>query len=113
MATPSEELAEMDRVIHEPARLALTTALLSCDGADFLFLQKLIGLTKGNLSSHLNKLQTAGIVAITKSGAGRTARTWVALTDEGRAATARHWKRLDQLKHLAENGLPDQAPYEE
>lgn len=112
MATPSEELAEMDRVIHEPARLALTTALMSCDGSDFLFLQKLIGLTKGNLSSHLTKLQAAGIVAITKSGAGRTARTWVALTDEGRAATARHWKRLDQLKDLAEDGLSDRAPHD-
>ncbi|MQA95048.1 MAG: transcriptional regulator [Streptosporangiales bacterium] len=105
MAEPSEELAEIDRIIHEPARLALTTALLSVEGADFLFLQSLTGLTKGNLSSHLHKLEAAGIVAITKTGAGRTARTWIALTPSGRAATTRHWERLDQLRHLARGNL--------
>ncbi|MFC4561065.1 transcriptional regulator [Nocardiopsis mangrovi] len=110
MAAPAEELGDFDRVIHEPARLALTTALLSVEGADFLFLQNLTGLTKGNLSSHLSKLNGAGFVAFTKSGAGRTARTWVALTPEGRKATIRHWKRLDQLKHLADGELADPDP---
>lgn len=107
MSQPSPELADIERIIHEPARLALTTALLGVEGADFVFLQNLTGLTKGNLSSHLHKLDAAGIVAITKSGAGRTARTWVALTPAGRAATTRHWRHLDQLKDLAQGNLTD------
>lgn len=102
MASPFEEIAELDRVIHEPARLALTTALLSCESADFLFLQNLTGLTKGNLSSHLHRLESAGIVEITKVGAGRRGKTWVALTEAGRVAVSVHWRRLDQLKHLAD-----------
>jgi DNA-binding MarR family transcriptional regulator len=95
----------MDRLIHEPARLALTTALTSGAGADFVFLQTLTGLTKGNLSSHLHKLQDAGVVAITKTGAGRAARTWVSLTPQGHEAVSRHWRRLEELKNLAEGGL--------
>lgn len=96
----------LDRVIHEPARLLITTVLQSVSGADFVFLQNLSGLTKGNLSSHLNKLEQAGYVAITKTGAGRRARTWVELTGAGRAAAAEHWKHLDGLRALAD--APDE-----
>ncbi|GAB3485438.1 transcriptional regulator [Nocardiopsis coralliicola] len=98
-------LPDIDKVIHEPARLTVATALLAADGADFRFLQTLTGLTKGNLSSHLHKLQDAGIVALTRSGAGRTARTWVELTPDGRTAVARHWEQLDRLRGLAQGGL--------
>ena len=57
MPAPFEHIAELDRLIHEPARLAILTALRACRTADFLFLQRLTGLSNGNLSSHLAKLE--------------------------------------------------------
>ena len=58
-----EEVGELDRTIHEPARLAILTVLSAADSADFVYLQRATGLTKGNLSSHLTKLEAAGLVA--------------------------------------------------
>ena len=62
MKPPFKSLAELDRMIHDPSRLAILTALSSCRSADFLYLQRLTGLSKGNLSSHLAKLEDAGLV---------------------------------------------------
>ena len=95
-----EELANIDRLVHEPARLAILTALATCASADFLFLQRLTGLTKGNLSSHLAKLEEGGMVAITKSFSGKVPHTDVALTVQGRVAITAHWHQLEQLSQL-------------
>ena len=59
MSQPEEDLV-LDRLIHEPGRLAILTVLSSVRDADFVFLQRATGLTKGNLSSHLTKLEDAG-----------------------------------------------------
>jgi|SRR5687767_9041766 DNA-binding transcriptional ArsR family regulator len=64
--TPFERLASFDRLVHEPARLAILTALSACEKADFVFLRSLTRLTKGNLSSHLSKLEHAGLVSLEK-----------------------------------------------
>ncbi|HEX9068610.1 MAG TPA: transcriptional regulator [Ktedonobacterales bacterium] len=93
-----EELAGIDRLVHEPARLAILTALANCTSADFLFLQRLIGLTKGNLSSHLAKLEEAGLVSIEKSFAGKVPHTSVRITESGRVAVTRHWEQLERLR---------------
>ena len=98
MAAPFEQLAELDRLIHEPARLSLLTALSVCRSADFLYLQRLTGLSKGNLSSHLAKLEASGLVAIEKEFIAKTPNTKIALTRSGRAAIDRHWKELDKLR---------------
>jgi DNA-binding MarR family transcriptional regulator len=79
-------LADIDKVIHEPARLALTAILSVVESADFLYLQRETGLTKGNLSSHLAKLEESGYVAIEKTYRGRVPLTLVRLTDAGAAA---------------------------
>ena len=79
-------LPELDRLIHEPARLALTAILSVVESADFLYLQRETGLTKGNLSSHLAKLEEAGYVAIEKTYRGRVPLTLVRLTETGAAA---------------------------
>jgi DNA-binding MarR family transcriptional regulator len=79
-------LADIDRLIHEPARLALAAILSVVESADFLYLQHETGLTKGNLSSHLAKLEEAGYVAIEKTYRGRIPLTLVRLTDAGTAA---------------------------
>ena len=75
MKAPFEELAALDRLVHEPARLSILTALASCESADFLYLQRLTGLSKGNLSSHLSKLEEAGLLVVTKQFKGKTPNT--------------------------------------
>jgi DNA-binding MarR family transcriptional regulator len=102
-----KNLAELDRLIHEPARLAILTALSSCRGADFLYLQRLTGLSKGNLSSHLAKLEAAGLVAVEKGYVAKTPTTKVTLTKEGRSGIKQHWKRLHHLCAAALDWQPE------
>lgn len=102
MAGPFEGLAGLDRLVHEPARLALMTALAASGGADFLFLGRLTGLTKGNLSSHLSRLEEAGLVEVEKRRVEGTPNTFVVLTEEGRGAIDAHWRRLGELREGAE-----------
>ena len=100
MSAPDTDLV-LDRLIHEPGRLAILTVLSSVGGADFVFLQRTTGLTKGNLSSHLTKLETAGLVAIEKRFVRKKPNTNVALTAEGRRRIGRHWEQLERLRHLS------------
>ena len=92
----------LDRLIHEPGRLAILTVLSSVSDADFVFLQRTTGLTKGNLSSHLTKLEDAGLVEISKRFINRRPNTSVALTPVGRQRTAQHWDQLERLKGLSQ-----------
>ena len=101
MHEPEPELV-LDRLIHEPGRLAILTVLASVRDADFLFLLRATGLTKGNLSSHLAKLEDAGLVAIEKRFIRKKPNTNVTLTATGRTRIARHWEQLEQLKRRAE-----------
>ena len=100
MSEVNEELA-LDRLIHEPGRLAIMTVLSSADSADFVFLQRTTGLTKGNLSSHLSKLEDAGLVKIVKRFVGKKPNTSVALTARGRTRIARHWEQLERLRNMS------------
>jgi len=101
MSQPRSELI-LDRLIHEPGRLAILTVLSSVRDADFVFLQRATGLTKGNLSSHLTKLEEAGLVAIEKRFVRKKPNTNVALTAEGKRRIAQHWDQLERLKNLSE-----------
>ena len=94
-------MPELDRLIHEPGRLAILTVLSSVADADFLFLQRATGLTKGNLSSHLAKLEDVGLVAIEKRFVGKKPNTNVAITALGRERTAHHWEQLERLRASA------------
>lgn len=107
MEAPFEDLAELDRLVHEPARLALLTALSVCRTADFLYLQRLTGLTKGNLSAHLARLEESGLVSIEKAYSGKVPATQVELTRRGRNAIERHWARLEQLRARALEWQPE------
>ena len=91
----------LDRLVHEPGRLAILTVLSSVGDADFLFLQRSTGLTKGNLSSHLTKLEDAGLVTIEKRFVRKKPNTRAALTPDGRQRIARHWEQLERLKSLS------------
>lgn len=101
MPEPRDDLI-LDRLIHEPGRLAILTVLSSVTDADFVFLQRTTGLTKGNLSSHLTKLEEAGLVEIEKRFVRKKPNTNAALTALGKERIARHWAQLERLKRLSE-----------
>jgi len=91
MSGPFETLATVDRLIHEPARFAILTALAECRRADFVYLQSLIGISNGNLSQHLTKLHAAGLIDIEKTTRGQMPRTLIRLNRAGRQAIEAHW----------------------
>jgi len=86
MADDLRDVVGVDRVLHEPARLLLAALLYPVEGADFLFLLRESGLTKGNLSSHLAKLEEAGYVVVTKGYEGKVPHTDYRMTNDGREA---------------------------
>jgi DNA-binding transcriptional ArsR family regulator len=88
---------DLDRVIHEPARLAIVALLNGVKQSDFLWLQRETGLTKGNLSSHLARLEEAGYVAIEKTFQGKIPLTLVRLTQAGALALASYKKSMRHL----------------
>lgn len=79
-------IASLDKKIHEPARLAIMMVLYVADQADFLYLMNQTKLTKGNLSSHLSKLEEAGYIEVTKTIKGKMTHTVCSLTTGGRKA---------------------------
>jgi DNA-binding transcriptional ArsR family regulator len=106
MSTPFEQLASLDRRVHDPARLAILTALSACERADFLFLQRITGLTKGNLSSHLSKLEEAGLVVIEKRFVEKKTQTLVRLSDQGRGAVDGYWREMEEIRESAARWAP-------
>ncbi len=95
-----QEIRQVDRLVHEPARLAILAVLYGVEEADFLYLLRTTGLTKGNLSAHLTKLEAAGYVEVRKRFLGKKPNTVCRLTPEGRQAFERY---LTWLKRLARN----------
>ena len=102
MTTPFEDLANLDKLIHEPSRLALLTALSACESADFLSLRRLTGLSDGNLSVHLSKLEEAGLVNIQKQFVAKKSNTQIKITKKGNVAIQRHWEQLSAIKQNAD-----------
>lgn len=101
---------EIDRLVHEPARLAILTVLASCRSADFIFLQNATGLSRGNLSVQLTRLEQAGLISIEKEIAGKKSRTTVRLLAEGARDLEAYWKCMDELRKLAGAGKPRSRP---
>lgn len=92
MSTKIQRLAEVDRIIHEPARLMVVALLAAVKEADFQYLHQATKLTKGNLSVHLSKLEQAGYVAIEKTFRGKYPLTICRLTERGREVLERYRK---------------------
>jgi len=95
-------IAELDRVIHEPGRMMIVALLAAVEECDFLYLLRETELNKGNLSSHLTKLEEAGYVEIEKTYRGKVPQTLLRLTRSGRAAFDAYRKRLNAalVEHL-------------
>lgn len=106
MSEPFQELANLDRVVHEGSRLAIMTALSVCESADFLYLSRLTGLTAGNLSTHLTKLADAELIKVQKQFVGKKPNTLVSITAKGRAVIEAHWKSLELLRSQAREWKP-------
>jgi DNA-binding MarR family transcriptional regulator len=97
-ASNQETLELPNRLVHEPARLAILTVLSSCESADFVFLRRVTGLTKGNLSVQLVNLEQAGLIVITKEIVERKMRTTVKLSKRGAAEIEEYWQTMDAIR---------------
>ena len=79
-------IEDIDRMVHEPARYLILSLLYVLESGDFLFIQNQSGLTKGNLSSHISKLEDAGYVRVVKRFVGKKPHTMLKITPAGRMA---------------------------
>lgn len=108
MDTPQLEpelhpLADIDQVIHASARLMVLTYLYVVESADYVYLLRLTGLTWGNLSTHLTKLEEAGYVTIHKTFKGKKPHTTISLSEPGRFAFREYKKSMQAVL----DDLPD------
>lgn len=92
-----QHLSSVDKVIHEPARLNIMARLYVIDRADFLFMMRQTGLTFGNLSAHMSKLEAAGYIKIIKEFVGKKPHTMLKLTEKGRRAFDEYRKKMKQF----------------
>jgi DNA-binding transcriptional ArsR family regulator len=92
-----ESAIDIDKIIHEPARLKIMAQLYVVDEADFIFLMRQTGLTWGNLSSHMSKLEDAGYVEIRKEFLDKKPHTILKLTSNGRDAFKEYRIAMDQV----------------
>jgi len=103
MSAELRGMLDVDRVIHEPARLMIVAILYAAAQADFLYLLNETGLTRGNLSTHLSRLEEAGYVCIEKTYRGRLPQTLCSLTDAGRSAFEQYRAQLRSLvEHISD-----------
>jgi len=101
MGDPSDNfnnpINEIDRIMHAPARLLIMTQLAVIDCADFTFIMTQTELTRGNLSTHLGKLENAGYISITKEFVEKIPRTLIRITDEGKDAVQDYIANMRQV----------------
>ena len=98
----TEFVPSPNRVVHEPARLAILTVLSSCASADFVFLQGITGLSKGNLSVQLSNLEQAGLIVVNRELLGKKTRTTAQLTDQGTVEIKEYWRTMDEIRSRME-----------
>lgn len=99
-----QPLAEIDKLIHEPARLMILATLHAVESADFLFVERQTGLTRGNLSSHMSKLENVRYIEITKEFVNKIPRTLLRITDEGRSALLAYVDQMDSVLNNLKGG---------
>jgi DNA-binding MarR family transcriptional regulator len=92
-----KRIADIDLAIHSPARMKILAFLSVVESADFTFLMNQTGLTRGNLSSHMSRLEEVGYVSIKKEFVDRVPRTLISLTDEGRSAILTYRENMRQV----------------
>ena len=93
----AHQLPDIDRLIHEPARYNVMALLYVVERADFLFVQNQTGLTPGNLSAHIGKLEAAKYLSVEKKFIGKKPRTFLKLTERGRRAFDKYRNNMKEL----------------
>ena len=93
---------EIDKIIHEPARLRIMMILNGLEQADFSFLVTALSLTRGNLNRHLEKLESTGYVTVKRSFKGKVRNTSYQLTQKGSKALAQYWENIDAVRQLGQ-----------
>jgi len=99
----SDEPIILNETIHQSTRLRIMTLLVSRSESDrvaYGFIQQTLGLTGGNLTIHLRKLEDAGYLSTTKEFLERIPRTWVEATPEGRRAFTEYLGNLERALNL-------------
>lgn len=96
-AAQIEQLSEIDNLIHAPSRLQVMTYLYVVDSIDFVYLKRLTGMSWGNLSTHLTKLEEGGYISIKKSFKDKKPHTLIQLTEVGREAFRRYKDDMQQM----------------
>lgn len=94
---PLQSIDDLDPAIHSPARMKILAYLAIVDSADFTYLLNQTGLTRGNLSPNLRRLEEAGYITIQKTFVDRVPRTLICLTDEGREAIGRYNRTMQRV----------------
>ena len=92
-----EPFLQLDRVIHEKGRLAIMSMLAASPDLSFTELRNALGMTDGNLTTHIRTLQEEGFVAVSKSYANNRPLTTCSLTPAGRKAFASYIDLLEQI----------------
>ena len=92
-----QKINSVDKIIHEPARLNIMSLLYVIESADFLFIMRQTGLTFGNLSAHMSKLEDAGYIDIIKEFIGKKPHTMLKLTLKGKQAFDDYRKQMKQF----------------
>ncbi len=87
----------INRVVHEPVRLAILKILTSAKEVDFNFLLTTLGVTKGNLATHINKLETTGFIEVKKEFRGKMPHTSYKVTRTGRRQFQKYWENMREL----------------
>jgi DNA-binding MarR family transcriptional regulator len=105
------ELAQdLDDAVLSRPRLSILAALVSGDALDFTFLQKNLGISDGNLGTHLRKLEAEKYIRSKKVFVKRKPKTWFQITPEGRAALERLFRQLEEMLAQPRSG-PNAASY--
>jgi len=105
-APPDLPLGQLDPVIHERMRLAIVTALASRPSITFTELKTRLGMTDGNLSVHVRRLEEVGYIDVRKSVERRVSRTEYVLTPAGRRALERYLAHLEAVIAAVRAHLP-------
>jgi DNA-binding transcriptional ArsR family regulator len=111
MTDANEKLPAPNRLVHEPARLAILTVLSSCQSADFVFLEQATALSKGNLSVQLTNLEAVGLVEIHKELIGKRTHTMATLTNLGKNEVRSYWRTMDELRSYTVSPLRPKESY--
>lgn len=113
MSEDVQRIGDLDPLVHQPARLMILTLLAAVESADFLYLLRQSGLTKGNLSSHLSRLEEGGLVEIEKTYRGKLPLTLCRLTPRGRESFEAYRRQLKVVLRELERAVGTESFREE